>query len=92
MYQRWLNGKPVGVEQIEALARLALRARQYNRALDATKQVVRAGALNHPAGPPPASLLLDLAAARADAAMLAQFNAVLARCSRVDCVQRELGW
>lgn len=92
MYQRWLNGKPAGVDQIEALARLALSAHQYDRALDATRQVVRAGALNHPAGPPPARLLRDVAKARADAALQAKIDAVLARCSRVDCAQRELGW
>lgn len=92
MYGRWLNGKPAGVDQIEALARLALSAHQYDKALDATRQVVRAGALNHPAGPPPARLLLDLARARADGVLLARFEAVLKRCSRVDCVQRELGW
>jgi DNA-binding SARP family transcriptional activator len=92
MYQRWLNGKPAGVEQIEAVARLALRAHQYNKALDATKQVIRAGVLNHPAGPPPVRLLHDLVQSIGDPALTAKVDAALAHCNRVDCVQRELGW
>jgi hypothetical protein len=92
LYQRWLNGRPAGVEQIEALARLALRAHQYDKALDAARQVVRAGALNAPAGPPPARLLRDVANARGDAALSAEIDTVLARCNRVDCAKHVLGW
>jgi hypothetical protein len=92
LYQRWLNGRPAGVVQIEALARLALRARQYDKALDAAQQVVRAGALNAPAGPPPVRLLRDVANARGDATLSAKIDAVLARCTRIDCAKRMLGW
>jgi hypothetical protein len=92
LYEGWLNGKYASARRIAALARLAFAARQYEKAYDAVRQTVRSSALNHPAGPPPRELLLEMAGVRGDLQWSAKLHDALADCTRADCVRQHLGW
>jgi tetratricopeptide (TPR) repeat protein len=92
LYGSWLNGRVVGADDLLALARVALLAQQPSQAWHAVQQAVRLAADRFPAAEPPAALLTEIARARADPALVSRVQAVLARCSRMDCVQRAFGW
>ena len=93
MYKRFLTGRTPAMEQIEALAWLALGAGATEQGFLFARETVRAGAMNHPAGQPPRALLQELARLpAAGPARSAALSAALERCDRLDCTKQALGW
>ena len=93
LFSRFQNGRTPEMEQIEALAWLALAAGATEQGFFYARETVRAGAMNHPAGPPPRKLLQELARLPAlGVARSAALSAALARCDRLDCTKQALGW
>jgi hypothetical protein len=93
LYRRYLNGRTAAMGEIEALAWLALAAGATEQAFSIARESVRAGAMNHPAGPPPRALLQELAhLPAAGPERSAALSAALAHCNRLDCTKQALGW
>jgi DNA-binding SARP family transcriptional activator len=88
----WLRTHTTSVEQLQALAALALRAGDYPAAESAVRNVLRARVQRDPASPPPAQLLRELVRAPEAAPLAHRVHDALAACTRSDCVQRAIGW